>query len=82
MLRGQPADLDGKVTEKAIVSVSVKGGENVRVPMIRDLSPVRLSTKELLAVVDGYQESTQSWRELVQQLKRLGLSAAPEACHR
>jgi hypothetical protein len=80
VLRGQPADLDGKVTEKAIVSV--KGGENVRVPMIRDLSPVRLSTKELLAVVDGYQESTQSWRELVQQLKRLGLSAAPEACHR
>jgi transposase-like protein len=32
-------------------------------------------TKELLAVVDGYRESTQSWRELLQQLKRLGLSA-------
>jgi transposase-like protein len=27
-------------------------------------------TKELLAVVDGYPESTQSWRELLQQLKR------------
>jgi transposase-like protein len=29
-------------------------------------------TKELLAVVDGYRESAQSWRELLQQLKRLG----------
>ena len=35
-------------------------------------------TKELLAVVDGYRESTQSWRELLQQLKRLGLSSAPK----
>ena len=33
-------------------------------------------TKELLAVVDGYRESAQSWRELLQQLKRLGLSTA------
>jgi hypothetical protein len=29
-------------------------------------------------VVDGYRESTQSWRELLGQLKRLGLSAAPK----
>jgi putative transposase len=35
-------------------------------------------TKELLAVVDGYRESAQSWRELLGQLKRLGLSAAPK----
>jgi transposase-like protein len=35
-------------------------------------------TKELLAVVDGYRESTQSWRELLGQLKRMGLSAAPK----
>jgi transposase-like protein len=35
-------------------------------------------TKELLAVVDGYRESTQSWRELLGQLKRLGLTAAPK----
>ena len=34
--------------------------------------------KELLAVGDGYRESTQSWRELLGQLKRLGLSAAPK----
>jgi len=35
-------------------------------------------TKELLAVVDGYRESSQSWRELLGQLKRQGLSAAPK----
>jgi hypothetical protein len=35
-------------------------------------------TKELLAVVGGYRESTQSWCELLGQLKRLGLSAAPK----
>jgi putative transposase len=35
-------------------------------------------TKELLAVVDGYRESTQSWRELLGQLKRLGLAVAPK----
>jgi hypothetical protein len=29
-------------------------------------------TKELLAVVDGYRESTESWRELLQQLKLAG----------
>jgi putative transposase len=33
--------------------------------------------KELLAV-DGYREGAQSWRELLQQLKRLGLSTAPK----
>src|SRR3984885_14158058 len=35
-------------------------------------------SKELLGVVDGYRESTQSWRELIGQLKRLGLSVAPK----
>jgi putative transposase len=27
-------------------------------------------SKELLAVIEGYRESTQSWRELLGQLKR------------
>jgi hypothetical protein len=35
-------------------------------------------TKELLAVVDGYRESTQFWRELLGQLKRHGLTVAPK----
>ena len=34
--------------------------------------------KELLAVVDGYRESAQSWSELLGQLKRMGLSTAPK----
>jgi putative transposase len=34
-------------------------------------------TKELIAVVDGYRESSQSWRELLEQLKRQGLCTAP-----
>ena len=34
--------------------------------------------KELIAVVDGYRESSQSWRELLGQLKRLGLITAPK----
>jgi len=33
--------------------------------------------KELLAIQDGYRESTQSWRELLLDLKRRGLLEAP-----
>lgn len=32
-------------------------------------------TKELLAVEDGYRESTESWKELLQDLKRRGMQA-------
>ena len=35
--------------------------------------------KELLAVVDGYRESAQSWRELLGQLKRMGRRTEPTA---
>jgi putative transposase len=34
--------------------------------------------KELIAVVDGYRESSPSWRELLGQLKRLGLLTPPK----
>ena len=34
--------------------------------------------KELLAIADGYRESSQSWRELLLDLKRRGLEIAPE----
>jgi hypothetical protein len=36
------------------------------------IGPTEDGTKELIAVVDGYRQSSQSWRELLQQLKRLG----------
>ena len=34
--------------------------------------------KELIAMTDGYRESTQSWRELLLDVKNRGLSQAPE----
>jgi putative transposase len=34
--------------------------------------------KELIAVADGYRESTQSWRELLLDLKQRGLTLAPK----
>jgi transposase-like protein len=37
-----------------------------------------LGRKELLAVADGYRESTQSWREVLLDLKRRGLTIGPE----
>jgi transposase-like protein len=37
-----------------------------------------LGRKAILAIADGYRESTQSWREVLLDLKRRGLEAAPE----
>jgi len=34
--------------------------------------------KELISVVDGYRESTQSWRELLLDIKQRGLTTAPK----
>ena len=34
--------------------------------------------KELLAMTDGFRESTQSWRELLLDLKRRGLKQDPK----
>ena len=34
--------------------------------------------KELIAITDGYRESTQSWRELLLDVKKRGLSQAPK----
>ena len=42
------------------------------------ISADELGRKELLAVADGYRESTQSWREVLLDLKRRGLTIGPE----
>ena len=34
--------------------------------------------KDVLGLVDGFRESTQSWRELLLDLKRRGLETAPK----
>jgi putative transposase len=35
-------------------------------------------TKELIAVVDGFRESKESWRSILRELKRRGLAVGPE----
>jgi len=35
-------------------------------------------TKELIAVVDGFRESKESWRSMIRELKRRGLTISPE----
>ena len=42
-----------------------------------DLGADEHGTKELVAVSDGYRESTASWRELLLDLRRRGLSVGP-----
>ena len=34
--------------------------------------------KELIAITDGYRESTQSWHEVLLDLKRRGLETGPQ----
>lgn len=34
--------------------------------------------KDVLGLIDGFRESTQSWRELLLDLKRRGLDTAPK----
>jgi len=38
--------------------------------------------KEMLAMTDGVRESTQSWREVLLDLKRRGLKPGPQAGYR
>ncbi len=46
--------------------------------MLVIIGATKSGTKELLAVVDGYRESAQSWLELLNDLKRRGLEAGPK----
>jgi len=46
--------------------------------MLVIIGATKHGTKELVAVVDGYRESEQSWLEVLNDLKRRGLSAAPK----
>ena len=45
--------------------------------MLVIIGATKHGTKELVAVVDGYRESEQSWLEVLNDLKRRGLAAAP-----
>src|SRR5438876_8368679 len=60
---------------------SPRGEMSGRVNVGTEGPPDRRSTadkKELVGLIDGVRESAQSWKELLLDLKRRGLSKAPE----
>src|SRR5260370_10859974 len=71
--------LDGVLIEAGVKAArdvaDVWRGQQVRQRAERMVERQRLLVKD---IDGGYRESAQSWRELLQQLKRLGLSAAPK----
>jgi len=57
------------------IVASRRGSKSLRcAPECKDIGASEDGTKELLAVVDSHRESSQSWRELLQELKRRGVS--------
>lgn len=60
------------------VNVRLEETENQRQCMLVLMAATAEGHKELLAVVDGYRESEQSWYELLIGLKQRGLELAPK----
>ena len=63
------------------VMKSIRGidfSENDRQCMLVIIGADELGNKEVLGLTCGFRESTQSWRELLVDLKRRGLEAAPK----
>jgi putative transposase len=60
------------------VNVRLEDTENKRQCMLVVMGATADGHKELLAVVDGYRESEQSWYELLIELKQRGLTLAPK----
>ena len=63
------------------VNKSIRGidfSENDRQCMLVIIGADEWGNKDVLGLVDGFRESTQSWRELLLDLKRRGLEAAPK----
>lgn len=56
------------------VHVSVRLGEDDRLCLLVVIGVREDGTKELLAVEDGYRESTESWASVLRELKRRGLN--------
>jgi len=59
------------------VNVRLEDTENKKQCLLVVLGATADGQKELLAVQDGYRESTQSWTELLVDLQRRGLTLAP-----
>jgi transposase-like protein len=60
------------------VNVRLEDTENKRQCMLVVMGATADGHKELLAVLDGYRESEQSWYELLVDLKQRGLTLAPK----
>jgi putative transposase len=60
------------------VNVRLEDTENKRQCLLVVMGATADGHKELLAVQDGYRESTQSWTELLVDLKQRGLTSAPK----
>lgn len=59
------------------VNVRLEDTENQRQCMLVLMGATAEGTKELITVIDGYRESTQSWTEVLLDLKQRGLASAP-----
>ena len=60
------------------VNVRLESPENKRQCMLVLMGATTDGNKELIAIVDGYRESEQSWYELLVDLKNRGLQLAPK----
>jgi putative transposase len=60
------------------VNVRLEDTENKRQCLLVVMGATAEGYKELLAVMDGYRESEQSWYELLMDLKQRGLKLAPK----
>jgi putative transposase len=60
------------------VNVRLEDTENKRQCLLVVLGATADGHKELIAVMDGYRESEQSWRELLVDLQQRGLTLAPQ----
>lgn len=57
---------------------NIRLGEGDRQCLLVVIGATKDGKKELLAVIDGYRESEQSWMELLRDLQRRGLAVAPK----
>jgi putative transposase len=60
------------------VNVRLEDTENKRQCLLVVMGATAEGHKELVAVMDGYRESTQSWTELLVDLRQRGLTTAPK----
>jgi transposase-like protein len=59
------------------VNVRLEEADNARQCMLVLMGARADGTKELIAIADGYRESEQSWRELLRDVQRRGLTVEP-----